>query len=277
MTIRTFPASRTAISLPRPALPARIGARLPQFTLDLAIMLAVCSVYFLLRGLAPDRTGFAMNLSERIVDFERAAGIFWEPRIQDASIQHHFFQEVANFTYAYLHFPVLGAVAAWIWWKDRERYTFVRNVFFISMAIGMVFYYLLPAAPPRLLAMHGLDLGFTDTVFGGNTAVQYAQPSFILNEYAAIPSFHFGWIALAAAATWANTSNRAGRIAALGLAILMTWAIVASANHFFIDMALGGVVIAVAWHLARRLERRNAPVIETSNVVALPVAIRRAA
>lgn len=275
MTIRTFPASRTAISLPRPSI--SVGARLPLFARDLAVMLAVCSVYFLLRGLAPERTGFAMNLSEGIVNFERSAGIFWEPSIQDASIQHHFFKELANFTYAYLHFPVLGAVAAWIWWKDRERYTFVRNVFFVSMAIGMVFYYLLPAAPPRLLAMHGMDLGFTDTVFGGDTAVHYAQPSYILNEYAAIPSFHFGWIALAAAAIWANTSNRAVRTAGLGLAVLMTWAIVASANHFFVDMALGGLVIAASWQIARWIEVRNTPAVESGKVIQLPVATPRAA
>ncbi len=241
--------------------------------MDLGVMLAVCSVYFLFRGLAPSRTGFAMNLSEGIVQFERSAGIFWEPAIQDASIQHHALKELANFTYAYLHFPVLGAVAMWIWWKDRTSYTFVRNVFFISMAIGMVFYYLLPAAPPRLLAMHGMDLGFTDTVFGGDTAVHYAQPSFILNEYAAIPSFHFGWIALAAAAVWANTGNRTARTAAVGLAVLMTWAIVASANHFFVDMALGGLVIAASWQIARRIERRAAPLEQTGKVIALPAPV----
>jgi hypothetical protein len=32
----------------------------------------------------------------------------------------------------------------------------------------------------------------------------------------------------------------------------MTWAIVASANHLFIDMALGGLVILVAWKIASR-------------------------
>ena len=105
------------------------------------------------------------------------------------------------------------------------------------------------------MALHGYDLGFTDTVFGGNTAVSYAQPSLIRNDYAAIPSFHFGWIALASAAIWVNTRSRALRVAAVLLTLLMTWAIVASANHFFVDMALGGLVVAVSWTVARRLTR----------------------
>jgi hypothetical protein len=37
----------------------------------------------------------------------------------------------------------------------------------------------------------------------------------------------------------------------------MAWAIVASANHLFFDMALGGVVVAVSWYFARRIESRT--------------------
>ena len=148
---------------------------------------------------------------------------------------------------------MMALVGVWQWWRGRERFVFTRNVMFVSMAIGVLFYYLLPAAPPRLMALHGQDLGFVDTVFGGNTVVQYHHPSLITNEYAAIPSFHFGWILLAALAVWANTRSRVVRGASAGLVVLMTWAIVASANHLFVDMALGGIVIGISWHAAARL------------------------
>lgn len=231
--------------------------RLPAFARDAIALLSIVAIYFILRGLAPERLDFAVVISEHIVAFEERIGIFWEPDIQHWSIQHHAVQEVANFTYAYLHFPVLGVVAIWLWWKDRERFVFARNVMLISMLFGLVFYYAFPAAPPRLLAEHGVQLGFTDTVFGGDTAVQYAQPSYILNEYAAIPSFHFGWIAMAAAIIWINTNNRVLRGAGIFLAVLMTWAIVASANHFFVDMALGGLVIIASWRIARVIESNS--------------------
>lgn len=259
MAIRVVTAPRTLAGSGRASRPGALtvaARRVGTFAGDFGLVLAVIGVYFLVRGAAPERIGYALEVTKGLVRVEQAAGVFQEQRVQALSIRYHAVQEVANFTYAYLHFPVLAAVGAWLWWaKGRERFAFMRDVMFVSMAIGVVFYYLVPAAPPRLLAAHGYDLGFTDTVFGGNTAVNYAQPSLILNEYAAIPSFHFGWIAMASAAIWVNTGSRVVRGLAVALTVLMTWAIVASANHLFIDMALGGVVIGVSWVVAGRLHR----------------------
>ncbi len=257
MTIRqatyaAFPAGR-----PRPSQawhPTILGAR--WFARDFAIVLAVIGVYFLLRGAAPDRLGFSVQVTSALISFEQRLGVFWEPEIQEWSIRSHWSKEFANFVYAYLHFPVLAVVGGWLWFRNRQSFLFMRNVMFISMVIGLVFYYAVPAAPPRLMAAHGYDLGFIDTVFGGDTAVNYAQPSLILNEYAAIPSFHFGWIAMASAAIWVNTESRALRATAALLTVVMTWAIVASANHLFVDMALGGAVVAIAWWAAAIFDSR---------------------
>lgn len=234
----------------------RLGRMAKLFAMDLAVVLGVVGVYFLLRGVAPSRVDFAVELTTVLIAMEQALGVYVEPEIQALSIEWHWSKELANFVYAYLHFPVLALVGGWLWFRDRERFVFVRNVMFISMVIGLVFYYVLPAAPPRLMGEHGHELGFVDTVFATETMVSYAQPSLILNEYAAIPSFHFGWIALASAAIWANTRSRTVRAFAVSLTLVMSWAIVASANHLFIDMVLGGAVILVAWRLAERIAAR---------------------
>ncbi|MGE3074821.1 MAG: phosphatase PAP2 family protein [Dehalococcoidia bacterium] len=259
MTVRqisyaSFPAARRGgVSFPRAAL-TTAGA----FAKDFGIVLSVIAVYFLLRGAAPDRYGYSVDVTRHLVSFERTAGVFWEPQIQEWSIHFGAVKECANFVYAYMHFPVLIIVGAWLWSRDREAFRFMRNVMFISMVIGLFFYWLVPAAPPRLMAAHGYNLGFVDTVFGGDTHVNYAQPSLILNEYAAIPSFHFGWIAMASAAIWVNTRSRTLRSMAVTLTVVMTWAIVASANHLFFDMALGGLVIVISWQLATRFQRSRA-------------------
>jgi hypothetical protein len=245
--------------LPRPAsfplATPRWRRLIRRFTWDWVVVLGTILVYFLLRGQAGGDINFALQVTEDLIELEKRLDIFWEPAIQQASLQWHWVQEFANFVYAYLHFPVLIAVGVWLWVRNRHRFLFMRNVMFISMVFGLLTYYLLPAAPPRLLALHGYDLGFVDTVFGGNTSVSYAQPSLLLNEYAAIPSFHFGWIAMASAVIWVNTRNWALRSVAIVLSLVMGWAIVASANHFFIDMFMGGVVIAISWWLATVLER----------------------
>jgi hypothetical protein len=85
----------------------------PAFARDAAIVLAVIGVYFLLRGMAPTRIDDSVALTNDLVAFEKATHTFWEPQVQDWSLQNHWIQELANFTYAYLHFPVLAAVGAW--------------------------------------------------------------------------------------------------------------------------------------------------------------------
>lgn len=244
----------------RPTAGMRLRAAvrpLPAFGRDFGLVIAVIAVYFVARGQAPVNESFAVAFTIRLVDLEKSLHIFWEPTIQEWSIHYYWVQEVANAVYAYGHFPVLAAVGVWLWIKGRDRFLFLRNTMFISMVIGLVFYYTLPAAPPRLLAEHGYNLGFVDTVFGGHTSISYAQPSLLLNNYAAIPSFHFGWIALASAVVWVNTKNPWLRAIAVAMSAIMFWAIVASANHLFVDMFLGVAVVVVSWYAARYLERRK--------------------
>ncbi len=253
MTVRQLPLPRTLSTAPAGAW-LRVAVAL---TRDVGAVVIIVLVYFLLRGIAGWNESFAVDVTKRLVELEKATGTFHEAWVQEISIRSHAVQEVANFIYAYAHFPVLVAVGVWLWFRQRSQFSFMRNVMYVSMVFGLIFYYLLPAAPPRLMALHGYELGFVDTVFGGNTAVSYAQPSIILNEYAAIPSFHFGWIALASAALWVNSRNRWVRLLAILLSAVMSWAIVASANHFFIDMVMGGLIIAVSWYIARRLEQQR--------------------
>lgn len=260
MAVRTLPqgaAARRAVGVRRSPRALALQRAAILFAKDFAVLVAVIGVYFLLRGIAPTRIEASVATTNVLIDIERSLGLFWEPQVQEWSIQSNAVKEFANFVYAYLHFPVLGFVGAVLWFRRRQDFTFVRNVMFISMVIGLVFYYALPAAPPRLMELHGHDLGFVDTIFATETSVQYAQPSLILNEYAAIPSFHFGWILLAQLAVYRHTANRVARGSAVTLTVVMTWAIVASANHLFIDMVLGGAVILFAWWAAEKLARRR--------------------
>lgn len=226
-----------------------------RFCRDFGPLVAVILVYFLLRAQAPVDVGRAVRLAVRLIDIEKSLGLFQEQRLQSATTGVRWSRELANVTYAYLHFPVLAGMGAWLWWRNRAKFTLVRNTMYVSMVIGLVFYYLLPVAPPRLLASYGHDYGFVDTVFGGGTRVLYPQPSFYVNEFAAVPSYHFGWMLLASAAIWADTRNPFGRALAAALLVAMAWASAATANHLFIDMVLGGLVVCVSWVVAMRISR----------------------
>jgi PAP2 superfamily len=214
---------------------------------ELLLTITVLLIYFLLRGVRPPDIESSVARSLDIVRLEQQLGVFMEVRWQETFLQYDLLRNVANFVYAWGQYPVLGAIGIWLLWKDPARFRFIRNVLMFSAVIGIAMYWLLPAAPPRLMGVYGNDFGFVDTVFGATSNVTYFQPAPFVNNFAAIPSFHFGWIALASAAIWTNTTNIYARFGAVMMSVVMWWAIVVTGNHFFLDMVLGALVVAVSW------------------------------
>ncbi|MFN0094790.1 MAG: phosphatase PAP2 family protein, partial [Dehalococcoidia bacterium] len=225
------------------------GPRWRLVALELAITLAVLTVYFLLRGQRPDDIEASVDRSLMIIRFEREWGLFHEAQWQQAFLDYHWLMDIANFVYAWMHYPVMFAVGIWLLVKDPVRFRFIRNVLLVSATIGLLTYWFWPAAPPRLMAEHGYDFGFIDTVHGATSNVNYFQPSPFVNDYAALPSFHFGWIALVSAAIWVNTRRASIRLTAVAMSVVMWWAIVVTGNHYFFDMLMGGAVVGFAWTL----------------------------
>ncbi|OAA63366.1 integral membrane protein [Niveomyces insectorum RCEF 264] len=125
-----------------------------------------------------------------------------------------------------------------------------------------------PCMPPRLLsdahlvggssdAQEALGYGFVDTVHSATGESSVWTTNKFCNQYAAMPSLHFGYsllIGLTIATIPLGTQNRyclKRSLVALGAmiypAIILT-AIVATANHFVLDAVAGALVCAVAWH-----------------------------
>jgi len=224
---------------------------------EIGLTLAVLSIYFLLRGMRPDDIEGSVSRSLYIIRFEQRLGIFQEAVWQHAFIENGQVMYIANAVYAWGHYPVLVAIGLWLVIKDLRQFRFVRNVMLVSAVIGIVSYWLLPAAPPRLMEIQGYDFGFVDTVFGATSNVQYPQPAPFINEYAAVPSYHFGWIALASAAIWVNTRKPWIRAGAVSMSVVMWWAVTVTGNHFFFDMFFGGIVIALSWLLVAWLSNES--------------------
>lgn len=220
---------------------------------------AILVVYFLLRGIRPDQTDDSVARSLHLIRFEQRVGVFQEVTWQNAFIGHGWLMNVANWVYAWGHYPVLLAIALWLVVKDPLRFRFVRNVMFLSAFLGIVTYWLLPAAPPRLMAAHGYDFGFIDTVHGAASDVNYFQPGPFVNDYAALPSFHFGWIFLATLAIWSNTSRASVRAGAVAMSVVMFWAITVTGNHYFFDMAFGAAIVLVSWVAVDALSNTTLP------------------
>jgi len=233
------------------ALPHRVRLRIAAF--EIVGTTAIMAVYFLLRGIRPDNVESSVSRSLALIQFEHRLGIFQEVRWQAAFLQYDWAIQVANIVYAWGHYPVMFAIAVWLVLKDPIRFRFVRNVLLVSAVIGIATYWIAPAAPPRLMESYGYDFGFIDTVHGATSNVNYFQPGPFVNDYAALPSFHFGWILLSSMAVWTNTTSRYTRGAAVAMSVVMWWAVTVTGNHYFFDMVMGGVVVILSWMFVRAM------------------------
>jgi hypothetical protein len=238
--------------------------RLRLATSEILGTAVIMLVYFWLRGIRPPDVDGSVGRSLQVIHFEQQVGVFQEAHWQQVFLRHDFLMAIANWVYAWGHYPVMLAIALWLLVKDPVRFRFIRNVLFVSAVIGVVSYWVVPAAPPRLMEINGYDFGFKDTVHGAQSTVAYFQPGPFVNDYAALPSFHFGWILLASLAIWTNTTAVAARAGAVALSAVMWWAVTVTGNHYFFDMVMGGLVVVLAWIIVdwwstRRLEAPAGP------------------
>jgi len=142
MTVRQLPYAAFPASPPRPSQawrPAILGVR--WFVRDFAIVLAVIGVYFLLRGAAPDRFDLSVRVTNRLIAFEQRLHVFWEP--ENPAVVHPvaLVKGVRQLRLCVHALSRAGRRRAWLWFRNRESFLFMRNVMFVSMVIGLVFYY----------------------------------------------------------------------------------------------------------------------------------------
>jgi hypothetical protein len=237
-------------------LPAGLRRRtsfIGTFLLDFVAIVAAMVVYYLVRGGLPEPAAEAVVRAGGVIRIEQALGIFFERQWQEPLQDRRLLMQLANGIYIYGHLPILAVAALWLYLKDRNLYRLYRNALLISGAIGLVGYALFPVAPPRLLP----EWGFVDTVAAVARESYEVQPGPFVNQFAAVPSFHFGWMLLVAIAVWRHTSG----VWPKGLAVLLTvatfWATAATGNHFFFDMIVGGLIVVVAVYIATLIARHG--------------------
>ena len=145
--------------------------------------------------------------------------------------------------YVNSHFTVTTVTLAFIYLRRNPSFYFIRNMFMVAMGIALVLYAAYPTAPPRFMP----EWGFTDSVaqFTGVTA-EGSSADALYNPFAAVPSMHVAF-ALMLGVPMASMARRAW-VKALWLVypVLVTFVVVATANHWWFDAFTGALVAAVA-------------------------------
>jgi membrane-associated phospholipid phosphatase len=232
--------------------------RLPWVAGQVLLVLAGVVAYFLVRGRTEASASLARAHATHLLDVERALHVDVEPTFQKAVESSEAAETLANWIYIWGHWPVLIATMVWLVWRHRPQFLRLRDAMLVSGALGMIVFVSYPVAPPRLMGA-----SYVDTVTESSTAYRYLQPPAFVNQYAAMPSLHVGWDLLAGMAIFAATTSVALRVVACAMPALMAWAVIATGNHYVLDVVAGVTLVlighAVSLVLERRRQRRAAP------------------
>ncbi len=223
-----------------------------RWLLEILLVLGAYAAYSLTQGNLPVKAVLAFRNAYEIINLEQHLKIFHELSIQSWVLNYSYLINLANSIYTYLFYPVLIPFAIWIYIQHRPRYELIRNTFLISAGLGLICFALYPLAPPRMMS----DFGFVDTL-AKYAVLNYSAsiPSPLVNQYAAMPSFHFGWTLLAGTATILIARHWWLKAAGGLLSMLMFYSIIATANHYFLDAAGGAIVILLAYGIALMIQK----------------------
>ena len=224
---------------------------------EIAGLAALYGLYEVVRGAGGENVEVAMRNTADIVRLEQAVGVYVEQGVQRAFEAVPFAPAFLGLLYVLLHFAGTAVALIWIHRRHPDRFPIVRTTFVAATALALVGYVFYPAAPPRLSG-----LGFSDTVTH-STGLDLSSDLLgaLYNPFAAVPSLHFGYALIVGVALAAIATRRAFRVAGALYPAAMLLIIVATGNHFFVDAALGGLVVVMGWLVARALVVRPGPAV----------------
>lgn len=218
---------------------------------QIALACVAALAYFGVRGLTQSDLETAQGNARRLVELEITLGLNWEAWLQAQIIESDTLVALANWVYIYGHWPVIVATLVILYVRAPDRFYLLRNALFVSGAIGLVIFALVPVAPPRLGVLE-----LADTVTNRSESYRTLQPPGLINRYAAIPSLHFGWNLLIGVVLWQMTRNPAVRAFAILSPLTMAFAVVVTANHYVLDVLAGATVALIGLVVAKRISAR---------------------
>jgi len=201
-------------------------------------------------AIGDEETAFAN--ARWIVELEKAWNIYWEVPIQQYFIENELLMQILNHAYMKLHIPVTIIFFVWLFQKKKKYFVFVRNGFILANVVTLFFYIGFPCAPPRMLD----DLGFVDSLLKISDINLYeGWKSKVFNQYAAVPSMHAGNALLIGIVTYLVHEESWVRILAVLYPIFVTFLIVVTGNHFFVDAILGWIIVLFPYPIMWAFEK----------------------
>jgi membrane-associated phospholipid phosphatase len=224
-----------------------------DFACQLLIWFGFLAAYQVARGVADRNPTRAFENGWRVIDLEQRLTGLRELTFQGWTQSSHFLAELVSWTYWNSEFTVIGITLLWVYLRRNSAFTRFRNTILLANVLGLIGYVLLPTAPPRFFT----SVGFTDTLgqFGGlnhgSGLVELAS-----NPYAAMPSLHAADALIVGVVLASVTHRLAVKVLWLLWPVWVWFAVMATGNHFWLDVfagvVLGTIALAIVYHARLR-------------------------
>ena len=212
---------------------------------EVAVVGVALVANLLARRLTLDDLDVAVSHAHSLLALQQRLGLDWEHAAQDGIAGLPWLSTLASWFYVWGYLPVLALALVVLFVRRPGDYAFLRNALLAGGIVGLPVYVLWPLAPPRLT-----DLGYTDTIRA--TVVDgLARPVGVANEIGAMPSFHVGYLVVVSVVVWRVSRSVLVRAWCVLHPLVMCWAVLATANHWVLDLPAGVVLavvgLTVAW------------------------------
>jgi membrane-associated phospholipid phosphatase len=212
---------------------------------ELALFAAVYLLYDCGRWAFVGRPGPARAHARWVIHLERSLHVAVEGEVQRALGSGVSGLLLSNL-YLAAQLVVLPGALIWLYRRSPQIYRRLRTTVAATWLISTPIFALYPVAPPRLAG-----IGIKDTVSHQSVVVLTGHSTLFYNPYAAVPSLHVGLAFAVGIAAAATLRRRWSRVLAFSWGPLVTVAVVATGNHYLLDVAAGLLVTALAYALSQ--------------------------
>lgn len=244
-----------------------LGAFAAEFTLVCSLL----AIWQYVGRFVHNRLGAAFERGHSVFRIEQWLHLPSEVWVQQLVMPFPDLVRFLNAYYAFVHLNSMTAFLVWMWWRHRDAYPRARNTVVLT-TLACLLIQAIPVAPPRMLT----DLGFVDVAYQYGQSVYGPTGIEIANQVAAMPSVHVAW-ALILGWYAVRVSPSRWRWLVPVHTVLTVLAVVATANHWWLDGIVAGGLMALAipaQELARaawqaRSRRMPVPVAEPALVTSV--------
>jgi hypothetical protein len=262
VAVATLPPVAEPASTPlRARAPRSRRARYRRIALEVLFLGSLYLAYSLTRLRFTAGYSDALHNAHRVLGAEHSLVRDFDLPLNHAVITHALLGIPAAWYYATAHYLCTAAMLVWLWRRHPNAYARARAALVAITVIGLAVFVLFPVAPPRLV--HGT--AFVDGMarwshfgFWGSGASAPRGAEQLTNQYAAMPSLHVGWALWCAWWTFKLTDKSRTRWTAWLHPLITAIVVVATANHYSVDVIAGVAVVLIGEilvYLAVRLWR----------------------